>query len=171
MIKMKDKGPEKFYSKFDATYYDVFMLKFKTIVDFVKPFQKKIGVEEANKIVEKIGDEDGVKLVNQLLTQMPVNNFEDFKKLFMSLLNSKNFQVALNYEIIENSEKKFELKVTDCLYAKAFRDLNEPEIGYCSVCNGDFAMAKAFHSKIKLTRTKTLMQGNDYCDHCYTWEE
>ena len=168
---MTDKGPEKFYSKFDATYYDMFMLKFKTIVDFVKPIQEKFGIEEVNKIVEKVGNDDGIQMVNQIKSQMPINNFNDFKKAFMGILSSKTFQTGLVYEIIEDADKKLKLNVTQCLWAKCFNDLKESEIGYCAVCNADYAMAKAFHPKIKLTRNKTLMQGKDLCDFCYEWEE
>jgi hypothetical protein len=35
-------------------------------------------------------------------------------------------------------------------------------------CALDFGETEAFSSDVILKRTKTLMQGDDCCDHCYT---
>ena len=36
------------------------------------------------------------------------------------------------------------------------------------ICCSDYAYCRGFNPKIKLTRTKTLMQGDDCCD--FRWE-
>ncbi len=74
------------------------------------------------------------------------------------------------YEVIEKSDEVYEMKVTECLWAKTFRDKNAADIGYATVCHGDFTEATAYHPKLKLKRTKTLMQGHDCCNHRWTWE-
>jgi hypothetical protein len=38
------------------------------------------------------------------------------------------------------------------------------------VCSPDFAIAAGFNPKLRLTRTKTLMQGHDSCHFRYTME-
>lgn len=80
------------------------------------------------------------------------------------------FQHALVYEIVEDTDRAFEFRISQCLWAKAFREEGAAEIGYAAVCYPDFAVANAFNPKLKLLRTKTLMQGDDCCNHRYVME-
>ena len=41
-------------------------------------------------------------------------------------------------------------------------------IGYTTICYGDYPKATNYNPKMKLHFTKTLMQGNDCCNHLYT---
>ena len=73
----------------------------------------------------------------------------------------------LEYEVLEDSEERFAVKITKCSYAKFYTEEGESEIGYAMHCALDYGEAEAFSSDISLKRTKTLMQGDGYCDHCY----
>ena len=44
-------------------------------------------------------------------------------------------------------------------------------IGHAHVCYGDYAWARGFNPKIKMVRDKTLMQGHEYCNHRYIFEQ
>ena len=61
--------------------------------------------------------------------------------------------------------------VRECLWAKTFEDMEDKELGYVICCKGDFAMAPAVSPKLSLKRTKTLMQGDECCDHEWCWED
>jgi hypothetical protein len=74
---------------------------------------------------------------------------------------------ALTFDVIEDTKTAFEVKVIECIWAKTFHDFKAPDIGYAMVCYADFAMAPAYNPKMKLNRTKTLMQGHDCCNHRY----
>lgn len=37
------------------------------------------------------------------------------------------------------------------------------------VCKTDHAYAQASHPRIKLRRSKTLMEGHEHCDHTWYW--
>ena len=43
-------------------------------------------------------------------------------------------------------------------------------IGYSYICYADYATAQAFNPKIVMRRSKTLMQGDSYCNHRYEME-
>jgi hypothetical protein len=73
----------------------------------------------------------------------------------------------LEYEVLEDSDEKFAVKITKCKYADFYIEKNEPEIGYAMHCALDFGETEAFSSDIILKRTKTLMQGDKCCNHCY----
>jgi hypothetical protein len=89
----------------------------------------------------------------------------------MVLKNPDPFwQHALTTEIVEDEEKAFEIKVTECLWAKTFREAQASDIGYATICYQDYAMSQGFSPKLKMIRTKTLMQGHEYCNHRWVWE-
>ena len=73
----------------------------------------------------------------------------------------------LEYEVLEDSDDKFAVKITKCKYADFYLDRGASEIGYRMHCALDFGETEAFSSEITLKRTKTLMQGDNYCNHCY----
>jgi hypothetical protein len=57
------------------------------------------------------------------------------------------------------------------LWAETFKKMNATDLGYNTCYRPDFAMARAYHPKIGLERTKTLMQGDGYCNHTCYWKE
>jgi hypothetical protein len=48
--------------------------------------------------------------------------------------------------------------------------MNAADIGFATVCFTDYATAAAFNPKLKMIRSKTLMQGHDCCNHRYVME-
>ncbi len=77
---------------------------------------------------------------------------------------------VLSMNWIEKTDKAAELRVTECLWAATFREAGAADIGYASICHPDFAAASAFNPKIRMTRTKTLMQGHECCNHRWVLE-
>jgi hypothetical protein len=72
-----------------------------------------------------------------------------------------------DYEILEETPHSCKVRVTRCRYAEIYRAAGEPEIGKAMTCDLDPAIAEAFDPRIVFNRTKTLMEGHEYCDHSY----
>lgn len=83
----------------------------------------------------------------------------------------KTMDNRLSYEIVRNDNERFEVNFTECLWAKTFREADAAEIGFAGVCYQDYEMAKAFNPKLTLTRTKTLMQGDNHCNFKWTMDK
>jgi hypothetical protein len=77
---------------------------------------------------------------------------------------------STTYHALKRSDRVIELRVTQCLYADVFRQAAAADIGYIALCYPDEVLAETFAAKLKLYRTKTLMQGHDCCDHKYVYE-
>jgi L-2-amino-thiazoline-4-carboxylic acid hydrolase len=77
---------------------------------------------------------------------------------------------ALTSQRIERTPESYEIKITECLWAQTFREANAADLGFATICYGDEAMAAAFDPRLKLTRTKTLMNGDDCCHFRWAWE-
>jgi hypothetical protein len=68
------------------------------------------------------------------------------------------------YEIVEKGESSIRLKFSVCPWATYFRKIGKPEIGRF-FCDADQPMVEAFNESIGFEIHKTLMKGDEYCDH------
>ena len=60
------------------------------------------------------------------------------------------------------------MRITECLWAKTFRQANAAEIEYATMCNTDAAALKAYNPKITLNRPKLILQGDNECRFRWT---
>ena len=90
---------------------------------------------------------------------------EIFKHSAFSVTSTS--ESLLEYDVLEDTEAKFAVRITKCRYSDFYKIQGEIEIGYAMHCALDFGETEAFSSDIILNRTKTLMQGDSCCDHCY----
>jgi hypothetical protein len=77
----------------------------------------------------------------------------------------------LDYEVVYRDTGETRLRVARCFWADAFRELGAVDVGTALYCDDEYASATGFNRHIELTRTATLMEGSDCCDHCYTLED
>lgn len=70
------------------------------------------------------------------------------------------------WEKLEEGEERQAYRFTRCLWAEVLRELGAADIGLW-ICQGDGPAAAAFNPAIGFDRTKTLMEGDDCCDHVY----
>jgi len=77
----------------------------------------------------------------------------------------------LEYDVLYRDSGEIRLRVTKCFWADTLREMGAADIGKILYCDDEHASASGFNPHIRLTRTKTLMEGDDFCDHCYLLEE
>lgn len=71
---------------------------------------------------------------------------------------------------LEDGERRQAYRFTRCMWADIYRSLDAADIGFW-ICEGDGPVAAAINPSIHFERTKTLMQGDDCCDHVYYVDE
>lgn len=59
------------------------------------------------------------------------------------------------------------LRVTKCLFADEMRRLDASDIGDAFYCAYNYGFCQGLNPAIEFTRTKTLMNGGDCCNHTY----
>lgn len=64
-------------------------------------------------------------------------------------------------------DNHFFMKINRCMWAEAYKDIDDKELTYYIECYGDFANYKKYNENFLLTRTKTLVESDPYCDFCY----
>jgi len=73
-------------------------------------------------------------------------------------------------EVLRLDETHYDYDVKRCRYAEMYQELGLADLGFVLSCGRDFAMLRGFNPRMKLTRTKTIMEGYDRCDFRVTME-
>lgn len=159
----------KFLNDSGMTYQAVFQFAYQSgYIPVMKKLAEKIGKAKLIEFIKESVDESAGEIIGGMANNLPKRDLATFA---LTLKNPDPlFKNALIFEILEDSANVFAIKVKECLWAKTFRESDAADIGYAAICHGDFAMAKAFNPKLRMLRTKTLMQGHDCCDHKWVWE-
>jgi hypothetical protein len=74
---------------------------------------------------------------------------------------------ALTIEVIDDKPGVLDFNVRRCRYAETYRAMGLGDIGDILSCNRDGAFCEGYDSRIKLTRTQTIMDGASHCDFRY----
>jgi hypothetical protein len=122
--------------------------------------EKLIGILKAK--TERRAREGGQKFANSAGA--------DFRTFTEGTRNPDRFwQHVLTLKVVEDTPQAFEIKVTECLWAKTVRGKKGEDIGYATICHWDFAFAEGYSPKLRMVRDKTLMQGDAFCNHRWIW--
>ena len=169
--KSMNKVPHKFQEKVQSgmTYEEYFRDKCHEMVCLAEEIEQVLGRKKALEIMGKARERFIVDLTRK--ERGPVDSFEEFKAGEKNENASPYFSNTLTLTYAEETANKLKLHVTECLWAKVFKEVNATDLGYVLHCQPDFAYAQACNAHIKMRRTKTLMQGDSYCDHTFYWEE
>jgi len=153
----------KIKKEFSISWEQFLKDRFRTTIALMKTFAEHYDKDELIKLCKDQADKSN-------LETKPYLEAKSVKDFILPMENHESVKNCVEYEYIEFTDKVCQLKFTNCLYAKTFRDKDAGDFGYAIVCHADFSGATAFNPKLKLERTKTLMQGHDCCDHRYIWE-
>ncbi len=169
----EEKGPvpaakHKFLEDSGMSFEEVFDFAFKEFyIPIMKNLANEIGKDEFIKTLKKARSELGKKEGQDMAKSLGKN---DPAALAAAMKENDLYNNVLTYDIVEETNKALELNITECLWAKTFREADAADIGYTGVCHGDYAFAPAFNPEMKMIRTKTLMQGHDCCNHRFVVE-
>ena len=90
---------------------------------------------------------------------------------FHALLPQWTANGALEVEVHEETDTLVRYDVVRCRYAEMYREMGLAEIGHLLSCGRDGTFCTGYDSRIRLTRTGTIMQGASRCDFSYRWVE
>lgn len=159
----------KYQAPCEMSYEDLF--RFAYGYDFI-PALKAMGAEMGReKLVEILSRAYAAAAGERVREQLKANPKNDLATWTADLRNPPAlYKNVLTYEVIEDTPITFEARISGCLWAKTFREADAGDIGYACLCHGELAALKTYNPRIKLTFTKTLMQGNDCCNPRYVME-
>jgi hypothetical protein len=159
--------PEEDLFQADAhyTYEQLFNFAFKNwYIRYMKGLEAEIGKEKFLELLKNVGWDLYQESTKRNFKDLQNRNVESLiDNFWLPMQKSRLWIHAIPVEIIDKSPSKGTVKMPACLVAKTFREADAADIGYAAICHADFSVADAFNPKIKLTRNKCLMNGDDCC--------
>ncbi len=153
----------KFLGDSGMTFQEVFDFAFRRFIPVLQGLAKEFGEDHFLEVLRKVASECALRAAQDAARQLPSNDLAAFKA-------AGGPSPFVTLEMVEDTPQAFEVRVTECLWAKTFREMGAAEIGYSLICHRDYADCQGFNPKITMIRSKTLMQGDDYCNHRFVWE-
>src|SRR5262245_34785586 len=137
------------------------------LVPLIKALRAELGEEKANAIMRKALGEHFRKL-----GEAQWRHYGAQSRLEKMERTWKGFGAAdaLKVQVLKKTPDAYELNVTECQYAKFYKELGEPELGFLFVCSADYDLARGY-GDVTLKRTQTIMQGASHCDFRYRLEQ
>jgi len=94
----------------------------------------------------------------------------DIPDLIECLWKNMGSEQGWDYSI-EKKDEGVQITCTKCPLVEISEKGGSKKIGYELYCKSDYYINEGFNSEIKMKRTKTLMQGDDCCNHFYFYEK
>ena len=158
----------KFLADSHMTFQEVFDFAFASLIPVLQGLAAELGEDHFLEALKKVSFECALKAGQDTARQLQCNDFAAFTA---SMREPSHFgKHVLTLEIVEDTPQAVEVKVTECLWARTFREVGAAEIGYRPICYRDYADCQGFNPRITMIRSRTLMQGDDYCNHRFVWE-
>lgn len=131
-------------------------------IDLLNALENAFG-PEVKTIVEKAEGEKAREEWRTIAHQTGKSTIEDLIALLWEPLRQKGFEFS-----VEEKPDGVQMRCTRCPIFDMAKELGGTDWMYHHTCSVDPYIAEGFNERIKLVRTKTLMQGDPYCDHFYT---
>ncbi len=160
----------KFLEDSGMTVEEVYKLVYQESIPIFQNLADDIGREKFIEMLKKASSKNTTQLFTDMTKNLPKKDMAALADFLKGMINTFPYNKALTYEITEKTDKVFEIKFSECLFAKILREMNAADIGYAFLCSPTGAFARAFNPKIKGTHPKTLMQGHDVCIERFVWE-
>ncbi len=130
----------------------------------IKGYADEIGEEKAHAIARMVITEDAIDSGRNLAQKFSGNSLKELRRVIEEVWAKDNTMEISNLLEDKNS---LNFDVTHCGYAEMYKRLGISELGELLSCSRDFVFMEGFNPDIKLTRTKTIMEGADICDFRY----
>ena len=133
----------------------------------IRAFQNEFGVEQANKVAQEVIEKVALGQGAAMAERAGANDLTTY------LANKGAWAAnnALEIEVLELDENRYDYNVTRCRYAEMYRELGMQDLGVIFSCGRDFNFPAGFNKNMKLTRTQTIMQGNAICNFRYAMQD
>ncbi len=146
---------------------DVYKFGFGYCIPTYQVLAKEIGKEKFLGMLTKANGE----VFSQMFASMTKDrSMKSLATIFQNMLNSPPYNKAFQYEVVENTDKVFEMKFTECLPARVCRELKAADFGYALECAPTDIIAKSFNPKMRAEHPKNLMKGDSVCIERYVLE-
>jgi hypothetical protein len=134
----------------------------EVLVPLLHALEDKLGKPEAHTMMRDALSTHFRALARHYIAEAGGNE----QQAMMKMNGDAGVAESITMEFLDPGDDMMAMNVTECQYAKFFKELGEPELGFMLLCSADFDF-DAEATQFDLKRTQTIMQGADHCDFRY----
>ena len=124
-------------------------------------------------MVEQVGSEKAASILKEAIRKAAIEEGQHFLEKadaslsamdqFVELMELWKAGGALEMEVLQQSDTRFDFNVNRCRYAEMYQEMGLQEIVHSLSCNRDGSLCEGFDSNLKLVRKKTMIEGAVCC--------
>ena len=118
---------------------------------------REIGAEKAAAILDAAIRKAAIAEGREFAARAPAGKTS--MRDFIALYELWTRDGALEVDVLEASDTKFDFNVTRCRYAEMYKDMGLGKIGHLLSCNRDGTFCEGYDPSITLKRDQTIMAG------------
>lgn len=141
---------------------NVHLMYVKQQILLLNALKEKFGPDVV-RVVEQVQGEEARKHYAHIASETGQKSIDDLINVLWQPLRQQRYEFT-----IERSENGVQIMCTACPLANLYRFLGGAEWGYHLYCVTDAYLVEGFNPNIGFTRTKTLMEGHECCNHFYS---
>jgi hypothetical protein len=164
----QEKAPAAPAHKFDKasgrvlTYRQRFREQYAAhFIPYVKVLERMLGHATVIRTLNEFCRVESEEYAKHVVKAKGKNDLSVFKEDYSPSTPGMNDMLTM--EVLEDTEKAWAIKITECLWAKTFLDAGAAQYGYAAVCAGDVLFARAVNPAIDLDLKGTIMEGKPSC--------
>jgi hypothetical protein len=127
----------------------------------IREFGRAIGEERALEIATAAVSADAEAAGRAAAAHLGGGSLAGLERLVREVWSAGD---AMTVRFQESTERRLSFDVIRCAYAHLYERLGMRELGFCLSCSRDEPFARGFNPRLRLVRTRTIMQGAPSCD-------
>jgi hypothetical protein len=146
----------------ELTHRQRFRLEYDVhFIPYVKVLDRILGREKTIETLNEFCRVESEQYARYVVRAKGKNDLSIFKEDYSP--STQGMNEMLTMEVLEDTEKVWSIRVTECLWATTFIEARAAEYGWAAVCQGDRLFAQAVNPQIDLELTGTIMEGKPSC--------
>ena len=133
------------------------------IAPVIRAVSQRIGRDEALTILKEVNQQEAFQRGRNMAEKMEQNGIEELVDEVAGWGRGGVWEM----DVLEQTPTTYFFNVIRCPYYEKYRELGLEELGVGFSCCRDEPFARGFNPNLRLVRTKTIMEGAEYCDFRY----
>jgi hypothetical protein len=133
------------------------------IAPVIKAISQRIGNDEALAVLREVNQQEAYQRGQNTVKTKGLNGIEELVKDVATWGEGGIWEM----EVLEQTPTTYFFNVFRCPYYEKYKEIGLDQFGVEFSCCRDEPFAKGLNSKLSLIRTKTIMEGANFCDFRY----
>ena len=136
---------------------------FQLLATMYQMLEKRYGKAHTDEIMKEVLLEGGNVFFRGFTRLRPGETLSDFVAIYKAFeLNN------IVFDVVEETEKRFEIEIKRCLVFEAFNELGVPALTQW-MCDIAFHYFSQYHPKMTYEKDRMIARGADSCHEVFTW--